>query len=518
MRVLRLTPLLVLLFMPSNLLAQADLTLADAMARALAKNRDVLVEREEAVQAEAGVEQARAAWDPTIQADLMYRDQKIPVTSILSGAPEGELAPTTRGVAASAVWTQLFTSGASVNFFATSGWDWSNSVLTLLTPSWPASFGVEARMPLLQNRTIDPARRAIRVAQVTRERSVATLRRVLSDTTAAVEQAYWNLVAAQRDVDIRRTSVKLAEEQREEVANRIEGKVAPEADAAQPAAEIARRRGDAALAIETRARAEHALKALILASADDPLWNVPLRPTDPPEMAPAPVDVGAALVEAQKERAELADLAATMSIQDIEIEAARDRLKPQLDLVGSYTTRGLAGSRHDDVLEFPFVPTVLPPEVEGGPGNSLENLLRQRFPDATVGVALTIPIGQRAAKADVASAESGRRQVLLLQDRLRLQIVQEVRNAIAAVESAAARVETARATREAAEVQLQAEQDRYAAGVTTPFFVLTRQNDLTAARAAEIAAASAYRGALAELSRAKGTLLAERNIQLTRGQ
>ena len=48
----------------------------------------------------------------------------------------------------------------------------------------------------------------------------------------------------------------------------------PESDIAQPNAEIARRKGDLLAAVEARARAERALKALMLDSADDPLWDV----------------------------------------------------------------------------------------------------------------------------------------------------------------------------------------------------------------------------------------------------
>jgi HAE1 family hydrophobic/amphiphilic exporter-1 len=58
----------------------------------------------------------------------------------------------------------------------------------------------------------------------------------------------------------------------------------------------------------------------------------------------------------------------------------------------------------------------------------------------------------------------------------------------------------------AAEVQLKAEQDRYAVGATTNFFVLTRQSNLADAQLAEIAAETDYRNALVEFGRATGTL------------
>jgi HAE1 family hydrophobic/amphiphilic exporter-1 len=492
--------------------AQESLTLRDATARALAKNRDIEIERENVQQADAGADRAQSAYDPTFRAEARYRDQRVPTTSVLSGAPEGELAPTFREVSSSATYTQLLSSGATVTFGTSVARDTSNSFLTMISPAWLTSFTAEIRQPLLQNRRIDPARRAIRIAAVTRDRTQASLRRTVAETTAAVEQAYWSLVAADQDVEIRRASIALAEQQRADVAARIEGKVTPESDIAQPHAEIARRRGDLLASVETRARAERALKALMLGSADDPLWGVTLQPADAPAPAPATVDVQEALRAAAAERPELADADARVSLQNIEIDAAKDRLRPQLDLVGSYTSRGLGGERNEGVQFFPGLPATFPADLHGGLGTSIDNAFRQRFPDLSVGVQLAIPIGHRAARADVATAESVKRQTVSSRERLLVQIGVEVRNAVTALETATARIDAARAAREAAETQLQAEQDRFTAGLTTTFLVLTRQNDLANARLSETSALAALRRAFVELARAKGTLLKDRNI------
>lgn len=492
------------------------LTLSDATARALAKNRDIVIERESANVTDAGIERARSAYDPVLRADSRYRDAKVPSTSIFSGAPDDELAPHLRGLTSNASLTQLLSSGGTLTFSTSTGWESTNNFLTLISPAWTTMVSVEARQPLLQNRGIDPARRAIKVAQVGRERSSIALRRTLLETVNAVEQAYWTLVAAQREVDIRQQSVALAEQQRSDVSARIEAKTVPESDIAQPTAEIGRRRGDLAIAEEARLRAERGLKLLMLENAADPLWDGEVRAVDVPDVpatvTPTSVDVAAALKDAEQLRPELADVAARLRLQDVEIEAARDRLKPQVDLVASYTSRGLAGDKNDSALPINFIPVVFHDELSGGLPTSTENLLRQRFPDASVGVQISIPFGNRAAHADVATAESQRRQVLLQRDREAQRIAVEVRNAATAVQSAARRVDSARVSREAAEVQLQAEQDRFAAGITTIFLVLTRQNDLSAARVTETAALTAYRRALAEMARARGTLLRDRSI------
>jgi HAE1 family hydrophobic/amphiphilic exporter-1 len=494
------------------------LTLADATGRALAKNRDIVIEREAGNIADANIERAQGAYDPMLRGQAAYRDSVVPTTSVLSGAPEGELAPHLRGVTSSASLTQLLHNGATLSFNTSSGFEQTNNFLTLISPAWTTLMGVEARLPLMQNRAIDPARRGIRVAQVGKERTALSLRRTLLETVNGVEQAYWTLVAAQRDVEIKQQSVALAEQQQSDVQARIDAKTTPESDIAQPTAEIGRRKGDLYASEEARARAERALKLLMLENESDPMWETELRAADLPDLAtgesakPTLPDLQAALKDAADNRPELADVTARLKLQDIDIEAANDRLKPQFDLVASYTARGLSGNKHDASIPFVGVPIVFNDEFDGGPLTSLNNLARMRFPDASVGVQVSIPIGNRAAKADVAVAESAKRQALSLRDKEAQRIAVEVRNAVTALQTAAQRLEAARASREAADVQLQAEQDRFQAGLTTTFLVLTRQNDLAAARVTETTALTAYRRGLAELARARGTLLRDRGI------
>jgi outer membrane protein TolC len=110
----RLVPILCLV----ALSAQAqELTLSEAIARALEKNADIVVERESVTIAEANVVRANAAYEPTLRGDARLRKHVDPVNSILSGAPPGELAPTVRNLQTSASVMQLLPTGATVSLF-----------------------------------------------------------------------------------------------------------------------------------------------------------------------------------------------------------------------------------------------------------------------------------------------------------------------------------------------------------------------------------------------------------------
>lgn len=490
------------------------LTLAEARARALSKNHAIALERESSRIASSLLLRAEGAYDPAFHLDARFRDHTDPVNSLLSGAPAGAEAPHQRHYSGSASVGTLLPTGATVSLYSSLSRDRTDSFFALLSPSYTAAFGVDVRQPLLQNFKIDPARRAIRVARVDRERSEASLRRTVTETVAAVERAYWALVAADRALAVRRSSVALAEEQRSDTAAKIEVGALPESDLAQPAAEIERRRGELLQAAENRQRAENLLKSLLLGDAADPLWAERLLATDTPETPIAPVDLARGLAEALANRPELRDGSLRVERQDVEIEAAKDRLLPQLDLVASYARRGLAGDLNPNGRSFTGTPVAAPEPLLGGFGRSLGTVKENRFPDASIGLSVTVPIGNRAAEAELAVARSAKSQAATSLEEARQRISVEVRNAGVALETAAQRIEAARAGRGAAETQLRAETERYGVGLSTNFFVLTRQNELAVARLTETAALTDYRDALAEWARATGTLLRERKIEI----
>ena len=70
------------------------------------------------------------------------------------------------------------------------------------------------------------------------------------------------------------------------------------------------------------------------------------------------------------------------------------------------------------------------------------------------------------------------------------------------------------ANRIAAEAQLKGEVEKFRAGLSTNFFVLQRQNDLSVAEGNESRALTEYNKALADLQRATGMTLSANNVQV----
>jgi HAE1 family hydrophobic/amphiphilic exporter-1 len=255
-------------------------------------------------------------------------------------------------------------------------------------------------------------------------------------------------------------------------------------------------------------------------------------------MRGAHYELSEAVAAAFANRPELAQNTLQQEMNKIDVRYFENQTKPQVDLVGTYATTGLSGAlaatgnpfagstlllvdrinQLSGTLGLP--PVVLPPSgalpdfLVGGYGQSLSNLFRNDFRTARVGVSLSFPLKNRAAEGQLGRAVAEGRKIDAQRKTLEQGIEVEVRNALQAVETTRQRVDTARASRTAAQKQLDSEQRRFQAGLSTTYFVLERQNALSEAQGRELRAMTDYNKALSELQRVMGTTLVTANVEL----
>jgi outer membrane protein TolC len=489
------------------------LTLADATARALEHLPEIAIQRDVIALATEGETRAEAAYDPVVRLDGRLRTRTDPLNTLFVGAPPGALAPRTNSLQGSASWSRLFQSGAVVTAGASTSFESLTSRFALLTPAYLTSVGVEVRQPLLAGRHMDAQRRALKVSALDVSRSRAALERLINETVAAVERAYWAVRVTREDVRIREHSLTLALAQRQDTADRIEAGIAAEAEIAAPVAEIARRRADLVRARDEAIRADIALRQLMAGTADSATWSLAYDPTDDPPAPTTPDAVDVLVADALAQRPEMADLDAARAIAALDTQLAQERTRTQLDLVAAYNLRGLAGGENPDLLvPFPGATVTVPDAQLGGLDDSLQTLVTHRFSDIYIGVSVALPIGRRAAKADVVAATLAERRTALQRDQIAQRIATEVRTASALLAAARDRLDATTALEAATTDLLAAEQARFEAGQSSNFFVLTRQTELAQATLASTAARIDVARATTELLRATGRLLERRGI------
>jgi HAE1 family hydrophobic/amphiphilic exporter-1 len=202
--------------------------------------------------------------------------------------------------------------------------------------------------------------------------------------------------------------------------------------------------------------------------------------------------------------------------KQIDIDFYKNQTKPQLDLVAIYGNTGLSGTASSalDLNGNPIGQNV-GERFRGGYFTSLRNLFGQDFRTYQVGVRLSFPWRNRTAEGNLGRSLAELRQLDARQRQLIQNVQVDVRNALQAVEAARQRFEAARAGKLAAEAQLNGEQERFRAGLSTNFLVLQYQTDLAVAQGNEVRALTDYNKALADLQRVTGMTLVSNNVQVT---
>ncbi|MFB3816630.1 MAG: TolC family protein [Candidatus Methylomirabilales bacterium] len=368
--------------------------------------------------------------------------------------------------------------------------EYSNTVSNA-TDGFSSRLALTLTQPLLRNFGYDANLTNIRIATNNQSISREQLRLRVADVVTQVQNAYFDLIFALENLEVQRRSLRLAQELVALNRARVRAGVAAPVEVTQAEAQEAARQQDVILAEKAVRDAEDTLK-VVLNLPSTAGWDQELRPTDPATFEAVQVNLDEAIRQALANRNEYRSAKLDVDNRDLTVRLTRNQLLPDLSLQGSVSLGG-AGETY---------------------GRNLGELSSTEFTSYSVGVVLTVPIGNRAAQAGHLRARLLSEQARTSLKQLELLIVQQVREAVRRVEADARRVEANRAARVLAEEQLRVEQRRLEAGVTTTFNVLSFQRDLAAAQANEIRAITDYNKSLAVLDRVRGIVLERHRIEL----
>jgi len=345
--------------------------------------------------------------------------------------------------------------------------------------------------PLLKNFGVDVNRVQIKIAQNERAISLDRFRQKTMDVVTQVQTAYWELVFALENLKVQERSLRLARELAELNRARVRAGVAAPVEITQAEAEVAAREGDVIVAEKGVRDAEDRLK-VVLNLPKEGEWGGIILPADPASFSPVTLDLPQVVTDALRKRPEYQAAKVDLGNRELTLRFARNQLLPDLSFQASVGLNGLGGNYEEDTDKL-------------GSGD---------FYTASAGIVLTIPLGNRAARAEFLKAQLEEEQAKVSLRNLELQITAEVREAVRRVEADTKRVDATKAARVLAEEQLRIEQKRLEAGVSTTFEVLRFQRDLAAAQANEVKVLTDYNKSLATLDRVRGVVLEKHRIQL----
>jgi outer membrane protein TolC len=416
-------------------------------------------------------------------------------------------------------------------------YDANNAPSNLFPSAWNTNFETEFRHPLLQgsgmtyNRIAGPTDipgvyNGVLIARANTDIELADFEIGVRDLVSNIENAYWDLYFAYRDLDAkiaaRDTALDTwrrihalyesgrrggeaekeaqAREQffrfQEEVQNALSGYLidGTRTENGSPGGTF---RGNGGVQV-----AERRLRMLIgLPPSDGRL----LRPADEPLTANIDFDWAETTREAIMRRAELRRQRFQTRKHELEWIASKNHMLPQLDSIGRYRWRGFG----NDLLD----PDSNVPEFD----NAYHNLTGGDFQEWQLGMELTVPLGYRRGAAAVRNAElmlCRSRALLREQEHL---VLHGVAAAVAEAERAYVVSQTAYNRLEAARNQLEAIRAAFEADKAPLDLLLDAQRRLAEAESRYFRSLAEYAIAVKNVHFSKGTLLDYDGVYLSEG-
>jgi outer membrane protein TolC len=524
---------------------QVELSLDQVLSMALANNKDIESSRIDREESGFSLTAALGVYDPQININSYWQQQINPIASSLGGSPTGSVLNKTWYSDPALTQTMPWFGGlfkgdlSSANTF-------SNNTFLSLNPQYPTSLNFSYTQPLWRNLLYDSNRHQIDVAKKNRFLTDEQFRQRVMTVVLQAEQSYWELSYAYNNLQVQLDAVRIGVQQDE--SNRRQeqqGLLAP-IDVVAAQTQLANFEIEAYTAQSLLTSAENGLKSLILPDRSDQLWGKALLPVTPPDVKPPIVPLSDALAEALANRPEVAQVKITSEINEKDVRYFRDQTKPQVDLTAAYTRAGLAGIQlppgpnpitagfgplTDRLNELsvlaglePLPPSgslqgsLLPPLLIGGYGQSLSNLWGGNFPTTEVQLRISFPIRNRTAEANLSKSMAETRRIRNQRQQVEESIEEGVRNSMENLQMAQLRLQAAQVARGSAEEQYQSEQRQFRAGTSTLFLVQQRQATMITARSQERRSEADMSEAIAQFQLATGTILTERNINLSSKQ
>ena len=426
---------------------------------------------------------------------------------------------TTTGFTGNVGLQQGFSTGGSINVGYDNLYQNSNALRNDYNPYTTASLGLTVTQPLLQGFGIATNRRFIRIGQNDERISDFVFRQQLIDTVAAVIRLYWDYETLVEDVHVKEQALTASQRLYDDNKSQVEiGTLAPlELKRAQ--AEVARSRQDLTNSQSLVLQQELVLKTVLTrtGNGDPRIQSARIVPLDKIEI-PAQETVQPVqdlLSQALSNRPDVAQAKIQIENSNISLKGSKNAMMPQLNFVGSLQNNALTGQMNDALAPVGSSLVRSPDQFYiGGYSNALSQLFLHNFPNYAVGLQLNSPLKNRTAQADVVRDELQVRQTEVRMKQLQNQVRLEVENALVALQRARASYDAAVETRQLQEEALAAEQERYAVGASTSFFVIQYQRDLAQARSSEVIAEGNYAKSRAALDRATGATLNVNNVEI----
>jgi outer membrane protein len=462
------------------------LTLKEAIRMGAEKNLDVKAELYNPALAEADIAKNRAIYDPLLSALTNYGESTSANPTQASAAVGGNNINKAKYLDLNAGISKLTPYGGTIGLTFNNSW-LRNEFSATSSEYFQNSLTVNISQPLLKNFGRETTELNISLARYNKDASLEQFRTKLTSVITQVRTEYFRLYSLREDLEVKKTSLSLAQKILNETGARIKAGVLPAMENLNAEFNVATREKqviDAERAVSDERDLLRTLLQLDAAKSVDPV--------DSPFTDSYPINEQEALQHARETRPELKQIQQALKSAELQERVTRNQIMPDLSLNAS---GGLGGINRDY-------------------GKQWEGLGKGDYPVWGIGLTFSYPLGNNAAENDYIRSKLRAEQ---LRAQIRSQeeaIANEVRIAIRAVQSGYKQLDVTRRGSSYAEEVLNAYIKKAAVGLATTKDVFDVQTNLVTAKGAEIQAKAGYDNALTQLWKATGEILGREGIRI----
>lgn len=463
-----------------------NLTIKDAIKIAVEKNLDVKAELYNPASSEADIRKYYGIYDPLLSLLTKFQNSNtLPASSFLSGASVSRQKTLNYNAGAS----QLIPYGGTVGLSFDNTWVSNNSDPTrFMNKYYQSDLTLTFSQPLLQNFGRETTELNIFVAKYGKEGALEQFKNKLMDIISQVRTQYFQLHALRENLEVKKTSLALAEKILSDTQAQVKAGVLPAMEILNAEFSVATRQKDLIDAERALKDQTDVLRLLLQMQG-----NGEIIPVDTLSKEPYQVDEAAEIQRALAARPDLKQLQVTLKTNELQSRVARNQTLPNLNLNASTAFTGLASDYNRD----------------------LERVASTKYPIWGVGLQLTYPIGNHSAENDYIKSKLKVAQTQTQVKSLEESISNEVKTAVRAVQSTYKQLDVTSRGRAYADEVLQAYIKKQKVGLATSKDVMDSLNNQVTAKGNAIQALSDYNNAINLLWKATGELLAQEGITVS---
>lgn len=470
--------LIILLLLPTHHLLFASenvvsLSLHEAINMALENNLHLKLQKTDLSAAHGGKQAQEGTFDTIVTAGAFNENKQL--TSIVpGGASEEDIQAWNASIR-----KKMYTGTEMDLSWQNQRYD-SNASYQMYDPAYQSEISIGVSQPLLKGRGKQIQTADIQSSEKIIRAAASLVDSGAVDLAADVKKAYWELLYTRYDIEVKRLSLQLAQQIVNDTKNKINAGAIASVEIYRPESEVARREEYLINAERMQADAEDNLKLLL----NRVEWDAILKTEELPVMTQDVPELQTVIDYVLKNHPDIKASEFRMQAAQLNVYKAEDSLQPDISLSGRAGVNGA-----DDKY-----------------GDSAGNMVSDSDFSWKIGLSFSMSLENDLAQGTKIISQAELNKIRLNHELLMQQFILQAKGIVRNFRLVLKSIDASEKTVLAAQKNLETEQEKFTAGLSTSLDILLAQEAYTQALAGQKRSQVTYANILAELDRIKGII------------